>query len=348
VCSGQWCKTTKKDTKDVEMLRIPDKNGVSQNLVTDEIPKIQTPLNEVDALTQFNISKAEQSSMPTPRLTPAPASTPMPTSRLTPVPTLGPTPKPIPGPLPNIASQQTKLKFLPEVNLDETKSFTIPRPNIIGDKKDLGHLIEKNLIPRSEMRSPKVNGDKKKKETWPNLDQMMDLYRDTLSPLMQTIDNKNMDPLFKRGKVNELLHTFFVKCQTYRSSEKVGELDSRTAIILNHPNELSQFSFELGNLMSKTTEKHDLRSHTIEKHEFDLSNSEAELKMLESFFKICDEKESSEKLDQLCKSILKRLNLEPDSKPSSRDHSRSPSGRKQKNRKHKHSSDSTQRLLEEN
>ena len=159
-----------------------------------------------------------------------------------------------------------------------------------------------------------------------------------------------MDPLFKGRKVNELLHTFFVKCQTYQSPEKVGELDSRTAIILNHPNELSQFSFELGNLISKTTEKHDLRpyqSYTIEKHEFDLSNGEA-VKMLQSFFKKCDENESSEKLDQLCKSILKRLNLEPDSKPSSRDHSRSPSGRKHKDRKHKYSSDSTQQLLEEN
>jgi hypothetical protein len=247
----------------------------------------------------------------------------------------------------NNTSLPTQLKILPEkmflqqptnkedmLSLDEPKSFTIPRPNIIGGKKDLGHQIEKNLIPRSEMRSPKVSS--KDKGTWPNLlDQMMDLYRNTLCPLMQMIDDNENAPLFRRKKVHKLLQTFFIKCQTLGSSEKVGELDSRTKVILDHPCELKKFSVDLADLMSRTT-----------KNVFDVSNGQ-EKKMLESFFKMCDEKKAPEKLEEVCLSILKRLNLESEDETPSRDHSRSPTSRKQKNKKAKYSTDSRQRLLEE-
>ena len=244
----------------------------------------------------------------------------------------------------NNASLPTQLKVLPQkmfsqqttnkrdmLSLDEPKTFTIPRPNIIGDKKNLGHLIEKD---RSEMRSPKVSS--KDKGTWPNLlDQMMELYRDTLYPLMQMIDDNETAPLFRRKKVHKLLQTFFIKCQTLGSSEKVGDLDSRTKVILDHPCELKKFSVDLADLMSRTTT-----------HIFDVSNGE-EKKMLESFFKMCDEKKPPEKLEEVCLSILKRLNLESEDETLSRDHSRSPTSRKQKNKKAKYSTDSRQRLLEE-
>ena len=84
-----------------------------------------------------------------------------------------------------------------------------------------------------------------------------------------------------------------------RSPEKVKDLDFRTAILLEHPGELKKFSDALGGLMSRTTKD----------PYFIFANGE-EVKMLESFFTMCDEKESSEKLEELCQSILKRLGLD--------------------------------------
>merc|ERR550534_893393 len=141
------------------------------------------------------------------------------------------------------------------------------------------------------------------------------------------IDDNENAPLFRRKKVHKLLQTFFIKCQTLASSEKVGELDSRTAVILDHPCELKKFSVALADLMSKT----------ISGHIFD-----EEKNMLEWFFKMCDKQKPPEKLEALCQSILKRLNLESEDESSSRDHSRSPTSRKQKNRKPKHATDSRQ------
>ena len=86
-----------------------------------------------------------------------------------------------------------------------------------------------------------------------------------------------------------------------RSPEKVKNLDFRITILLEHPRELKEFSDALGGLMSRTTED----------PLFVFANRE-EVKMLESFFKMCDEKESSEKLEELCQSILKRLDLDFD------------------------------------
>ena len=121
-----------------------------------------------------------------------------------------------------------------------------------------------------------------------------------------------------------------------RSPEKVKDLDFRTAILLEHPGELKKFSDALGGLMSRTTKD----------PYFIFANGE-EVKMLESFFKMCDEKKPPEKLEEVCLSILKRLNLESEDETPSRDHSRSPTSRKQKNKKAKYSTDSRQRLLEE-
>jgi len=106
-------------------------------------------------------------------------------------------------------------------------------------------------------------------------------------------------------------------------------------VILDHPCELKKFSVALADLMSRTT-----------KDPYSIFANE-EVKMLESFFKMCDEKKPPEKLEELCQSILRRLNLESEDESSSRDHSRSPTSRKQKNRKPKHATDSRQRLLEE-
>merc|ERR1719483_349723 len=144
----------------------------------------------------------------------------------------------------------------------------------MGDKDNLGLQTERNFIPKSEKPLQKVSS--KDKGTWPNLlEQMMELYRDTLCPLMQMIDDNENAPLFRRKKVHKLLQTFFIKCQTLGSSEKVGELDSRTTVILDHPCELKKFSVDLADLMSRTTKE----PYSIYANE--------EVKMLESFFKMC-------------------------------------------------------------
>jgi hypothetical protein len=197
----------------------------------------------------------------------------------------------------NNTSLPTQLKIFPEkMFLQQTPS----KEEILSlDEQNFGHLIGKKLIPRSDMRSPKVSS--KDKGTWPNLlEQMMELYRNTLCPLMQMIDDNENAPLFRRKKVHKLLQTFFIKCQTLESSEKIGELDSRTTVILDHPCELKKFSVALADLMSRTT-----------KDPYSIFANE-EVEMLESFFKMCDEKESSEKLEELCQSILKRLSLDFD------------------------------------
>lgn len=170
--------------------------------------------------------------------------------------------------------------------------------NIYDDPRD--DLSGKDISP--ERGFPEVSsGGNQNIGAKPELDDMMNLCFDILHPLLDLIDDSKSDSLQRRIKAKELLYTFLKKCQMLRSPEKVNDLDCRTAILLDHPSELQAFCDALGGLMSRT----------IKDPHFIFSSGE-EVKMLESFFKTCDEKQSPEKLEALCQSILRRLNLEID------------------------------------
>ena len=199
----------------------------------------------------------------------------------------------------NNLGQPTELNFLPE-KIFSNEMPKLPNPKVADNKNGLDHPTKQNTQKLSQTYGPWY-GRAPNKEDKPTIEDIMVVYSDTLCPLLEIIDDSKADTLHRRHKAKGLLYAFFKKCQTLRSPEKVKDLDFRTAILLEHPRELKKFSDALGGLMSRTTKD----------PYFIFANGE-EVKMLESFFKMCDEKESSEKLEELCHSILKRLDLDFD------------------------------------
>jgi len=199
----------------------------------------------------------------------------------------------------NNLGQPTELNFLPE-KIFSNEMPKLHNPKVAENKNILDHPTKQNTQKLPQTYGPWY-GRAPNKEDKPTIEDIMVVYSDTLCPLLEIIDDSKADTLHRRHKAKGLLYAFFKKCQTLRSPEKVKDLDFRTAILLEHPRELKKFSDALGGLMSRTTKD----------PYFIFANGE-EVKMLESFFKMCDEKESSEKLEELCQSILKRLDLDFD------------------------------------
>jgi hypothetical protein len=199
----------------------------------------------------------------------------------------------------NNLGQPTELNFLPE-KIFSKEMPKLHNPKVTENKNILDHPTKKN-VPKLPQTYGPWYGRAPNKGDDPTIEDIMVVYSDTLCPLLEIIDNSKADTLHRRHKAKGLLYAFFKKCQTLRSSEKVKDLDFRTAILLEHPHELKKFSGALGGLMSRTT-----------KDPYFIFADGEEVKMLESFFKMCDEKESSVKLEELCQSILKRLNLDFD------------------------------------